>query len=725
MGHNYEMFQKWGLKANPFTPVAPELETGIIEKIFVGRTDEIDHLIGLVTQSLHAINVHVTGDYGVGKTTFLRRAVEMLNTRSKIMAVYLTIEGQTTYHFGNSVLRALAEKLDIPFQKTDFPRSEIEQTLRSLVGRFDRMVFFVDQLEYHDPAVVVRLLVECRPILDLPCSFVITGHPYGPTGSMYTSASGIFADRIELPLFNADELMEMTLRNLNLVRSAPKSIYDPFEEAAVRLIAEQGSRGLPRLMNLDCHLILDESAHEQINRISPDDVNRLYAQLGGRRLQSLPYDTLLYIEAVAQQGIVSEHNPDQFLTKVSKSTFSDVIKTMDRLTIEEVLVKRQGPNGDMWSLPRPLELGFQKLQRDLPLPKIVTRELWLDYDHRRQVLSAESHTHDGRMIHSTSAESCAIDMDGLFEMMQVIPLSLGWDKALRFIGQSVFENLIQKPAPISAQFHEALGATEEEGQVSLVLITSAEGLRMPFEIALFHDFLCLDYPVRRYIKNRNCRKPLRLLTQEDTESIRVLLVGANTGYLVTADDEIDAVERILTTGATGKYHLDITKLHSAEATYDRVTQELARGYHLFHYSGHGYFDLEQPENSYLQLRSSSEQKEVQKLTASDLKDLVSTSQLRFAYLSCCEGTATGTGPHNSFLGIADALVRGKVPEVIGYRWPVVDVSAMALAKKFYEEFLANGLSSSNALWKARRALARGPEKRQDSAWASPILIQQH
>jgi len=712
-----EMFHRWGLSANPFSIVAPP--PSIVEKVFVGRTDELDKLIQTITLPVIPINVNVTGAYGVGKTTFLRRAIQLLSERPDVLAVYLNIEGDTPLHFGTSVLRALDKRLGRQFQKTDYPQSELEKRLEEFASQ--RVVFFVDQLEYRDPSTVVDLLVGSRSILDLNCSFVITGHPIGITESFYTSASGIFVDRINLRTMTVSELMEIVVNYLNLERSEPRLEYSPFEEEAVREVCEV-NRGLPRYVNQDCYKVLDEAAQEQLLTITLDDLNRLYTQLGIRNLQTMPYEIRFWVQEVAARGSMSEKAPDDFMSAVGTLTYTDTEKKLGRLSSAGFLMKQESRYGDIYYSPRSLQLGSQAIKMGVQTPEVSMCEILLDYDHRNHIMCAESKDQNGRVINRTSGEACDIDVDGYFALIQSIPLSANWLYGVRHIGLNLFrETVVQQPT-IHAEFSRTLGRTETSGYMSLTFCTTREGLRIPFEIAICQDHLCLAFPVHRYIKDRQCRPPLGQIVKSGEKPIRILLIASDTGGLSAVDNEILAVKKTIEQKVQG---WQIQFLSTEDATAERVCSELESGkYHLLHFAGHGFFDQEHPDRSYLVLWKDAAKRDKEHLTASDLKDMVMKTELRFAYLSCCEGTTTGNA-YNNFLGVADALVLGGVPEVIGYRWPVADESAKTLATKFYEFYFTNDFSASLALWKARRAIARGPEKRDDSAWASPILIQQY
>ena len=94
------------------------------------------------------------------------------------------------------------------------------------------------------------------------------------------------------------------------------------------------------------------------------------------------------------------------------------------------------------------------------------------------------------------------------------------------------------------------------------------------------------------------------------------------------------------------------------------------------------------------------------------------------YLSCCQGATSDAGAalvEDDFLGLADAIIHAGVPSVLGYRWPLSDVSAPKFTTAFYTA-LAEREELDTAVLEARKAAATA--SRDDPTWYSPILIMQ-
>jgi len=210
--------------------------------------------------------------------------------------------------------------------------------------------------------------------------------------------------------------------------------------------------------------------------------------------------------------------------------------------------------------------------------------------------------------------------------------------------------------------------------------------------------------------------------------LSILLISSSTPPRLPSIDreiqEIDALLKILF--AKQGIAVQITRIPSERATYQRVRRELERcQYHIIHYAGHGSYDRVSPEKSSLLFW----QKEywrgkVMRISVSELNTLLGGSNTRFVYLSCCLGATTGDQKallEDDFLGIADGLIRAKIPSVLGYRWPVSDSRAKEMALAFYSSLAKQG-QIDTALLHARRVLAA--RNRDDITWLSPILIMQ-
>lgn len=145
-------------------------------------------------------------------------------------------------------------------------------------------------------------------------------------------------------------------------------------------------------------------------------------------------------------------------------------------------------------------------------------------------------------------------------------------------------------------------------------------------------------------------------------------------------------------------------------------------FHLIHYAGHAVFDYQAPDQSHLIL--SNEEGLEDKINAIELHNLLKSSATCFLYLSCCSGAeiSFSSKTDDYYLGLLHASVRAGVPNVLGYRWPVVGRSAKDFATHFYDGMLRFPNSLEKAVWHARqRIFYSANDNKWDETWFSPIL----
>jgi ActR/RegA family two-component response regulator len=300
-----------------------------------------------------------------------------------------------------------------------------------------------------------------------------------------------------------------------------------------------------------------------------------------------------------------------------------------------------------------------------------------------------------------------------------------WKKRVNAIGESLWSDIFEQ----QAQTAKALSAAREKSQrVSLIFEMAREDLGIPFEFMRSrdpNDYIVLQHPVSRFVSGispkRSVISPEWMALQAE---LRILLIASNTWPPIDGvDKEVQEIYNYLST--QDQIPVKVRALSSSEASYDVVKEEMSsKNYDIIHYAGHGYYDVNTPDNSSLFFwGQANKQCESKELKATELVRLLRESDARLVYLSCCLGTTSGDDddlPNNDFLGIADAVIQAGIPSVLGYRSPVSDMSAIKLAKAFYESLVSRGRLDV-ALWEARCKLA---DNRDDSTWLSPILISQ-
>lgn len=305
-----------------------------------------------------------------------------------------------------------------------------------------------------------------------------------------------------------------------------------------------------------------------------------------------------------------------------------------------------------------------------------------------------------------------------------------WRDEARSLGSALYENLVAERRVI-----EGFSATTKPNDVWLQLSGPVNGIGVPFE--LLHDgndYLVFKHVLtRRIVPAVNSHKlvPFQKFIrsfQGGQVPLRVLLVGVDTDNTIAyAEEEVKSLELSI------RHELEslgirchVTPLVGAKANRSDISSALREGdYHFFHYSGHGYFEKDKPEASGLSIVCNDSDNSVCALTASDLSGLTCNTELRFAYLSCCLGSCTAPHlRHGDFFGIFDALASADVPMVLGYRWEIGDSSALRMAELFYRK-LWQTLSPGQALLQTRLEMAAQGVRRDNDAWASPVLLMQN
>lgn len=297
---------------------------------------------------------------------------------------------------------------------------------------------------------------------------------------------------------------------------------------------------------------------------------------------------------------------------------------------------------------------------------------------------------------------------------------------IKTIGQELWQEIFQKHASVLDIYSRA---EERSDRLSFQFEAPNSFLQLPLEF-LTNDskILALEYPIVRFIygsaPRRNAISPNFLATvQQVTKKLRILLIASNTKPDIPGVDE--EIKELLMIFKTYDF-IDVKFINTERASFARVERELSgSNYDIVHYAGHGFFDWTDPESSFLVFW-----KEINRgggtvqMSSNRLHDLLKESAVRFFFLSCCSGTASGSEDdllYDDFLGIAEAINRSGVPTVLGYRWPVSDMRAIDLAVHFYRSLLKHGRPDI-ALWEARKKLyASNPD---DMTYFSPIMIHQ-
>lgn len=272
------------------------------------------------------------------------------------------------------------------------------------------------------------------------------------------------------------------------------------------------------------------------------------------------------------------------------------------------------------------------------------------------------------------------------------------------------------------------GAIRNTLQKSLKQMQHAprQGLRLRLHLAEAHSLIDLPWEFlydpenRRFFSHSNITPIIRFMAFSDTVAplpvtppFKVLVMIAKPKDLpgLNVEAEWTQIENALSQPKQ-RGIVEITRLE--KASLPTLQAQLRQGeYHIFHFVGHGGFDVT-TESSLLMFEDESGTSHP---VAGDhlgalLRDHPS---LRLVLLNACEGARTGrTDP---FAGVAQHLVQQGLPAVIAMQFAISDKAAIILAQELYKA-LADRYSIDAALAEARKAIFT---ENNDIEWGTPVL----
>jgi CHAT domain-containing protein len=365
---------------------------------------------------------------------------------------------------------------------------------------------------------------------------------------------------------------------------------------------------------------------------------------------------------------------------------------------------------------------FQERREDI----VLGIEVKPDRPVRLDVLRGHG-VYEGRTLLSIDVNRHARDADEAF--------AGNWRAEVKNQGEALSTELFTEPL-VWEIYNKLLPKSDE--RLHLRFRGSQDLLRLPLEFLPTKDkrtYLVLKHPLARSVIGVGSPDPKTSPLSPEVfnemyrrgERLSILLISSNTPPDVPqADAEIQALSTSLPDLFKAKnIDLEIKTMPSAEATFDAVCKELrSHRHHVVHYAGHGVYDPEAPESSYLPFwDSGGPGRKIRELGVAALKLALQNSKVHFVYLSCCAGAAQ-SGPEAlweyDFLGVTDGLLQAGIPSVLGYRWPIADSGGERMASAFYRHLAEEG-QLDTALLHARQDVYAD---RTNQAWISPILILQ-
>jgi WD40 repeat protein len=160
----------------------------------------------------------------------------------------------------------------------------------------------------------------------------------------------------------------------------------------------------------------------------------------------------------------------------------------------------------------------------------------------------------------------------------------------------------------------------------------------------------------------------------------------------------------------------LIELHRVEpATLISLQDHLRRGeYHVFHFIGHGGFDVATEDGVLL---FEDDEQRGRLVSGQDLGLLLHNhSTLRLAILNSCDGARTSQ--NDPFAGVAQNLIQQEVPAVIAMQFEITDQAAITFSKEFYQA-ISDDYPVGAALTEARTAIKMSGNELE---WGTPVLF---
>ena len=286
------------------------------------------------------------------------------------------------------------------------------------------------------------------------------------------------------------------------------------------------------------------------------------------------------------------------------------------------------------------------------------------------------------------------------------------ETVIRDFGAALFDALIV--GDLRALYDQQRAKARQQGMgVRIRLLVEApdlatlpwEYLRDPREA----DFLCLSphTPLVRYVRIPQPMEPIKV-----QPPLRILGMVASP----SDQDPLDVAgekERL----SAALQHLEaqgVVKLDWVQGqTWQALQEALWRGWHVFHFIGHGAFNPRVDEGM---LALADFQGKTHLLPGSQLGRLLANSSLRLVVLNACEG-AKGSD-RDIFSSAGASLVRREIPAVVAMQAEISDDAALEFTRTFYKA-LAYGIPVDAALSEARTAIWIKIQNTLE--WGTPVL----
>jgi len=395
--------REWGLKKNPFSIRPPALQ--LLNEIFTNREKEMRSIIPTLYELPR--NALVYGAYGIGKTTFVIETLRELSTLSKVLVAYAPLSGESPEDFERTVLLALANSLrekdkeaekllqaligteksriiskqflggvegklavldikgggtisisDTETKKIEGVRFYIQELLNKANKKYDRVIIAVDEIDKKEPDKAREIIVQCRDILHFDCSFILTGRLIGVPMDIHSSAFGAFDEKIWLEPLNDNDMRQIVINYLNSQRYKKFVDTKPFTDEAVQIIIEK-SRGIPRVLNLTCFVLLNTAIELGVDKIDKDNLPKCLEIVSRKKYGDISPHIRYLIDIISKYGMISEEVPDELLREMGVRTFTELFPVLEALVRDDIIIKLENAKGMRYFLT-PIISGMLK-----------------------------------------------------------------------------------------------------------------------------------------------------------------------------------------------------------------------------------------------------------------------------------------------------------------------------------------------------------------------------
>ena len=286
------------------------------------------------------------------------------------------------------------------------------------------------------------------------------------------------------------------------------------------------------------------------------------------------------------------------------------------------------------------------------------------------------------------------------------------EKDFKEFGQSLFDKVFTGKAR-DLLMGSLPRARNENVRLKLTFQDKASKLAtLPWEYLwnpITDNFFCINRSTS-LVRYLGIPRPLDPLEVE--EQVKILIVTANPRGDLDVDSEIDSIKKALKPlEKQGRILCEILK----EVNWQNFRRELVKGYHIFHFIGHGNLDSETEEGALWLKDGPANQR--------DLGNLLSNApNSRLVILNNCND-ALGS-ESDVFSGVAQQIIKANVPAVVAMQFAITDNAAIKFADEFYYT-LADSGNVENALVMARVTLAETRSIDEGigiAEWGTPVLF---